>query len=238
MKLISIQMKTTTNFESNLKVLEKLIISCEDNSIILAPELALCGFAYENIQEAANFSKIALQRLLKLSQNKILAFTTIIEKDGKFFNTFYLLYNEKIVHTQSKVKLFKLGNEDRYFSSGNMKDIKIVDINGLKIAVLICFEIRFPALWEKIKGADIILNPAMWGVKRKKHYEAITKSLALINQVYVVASNSANSNMAKSSAIISPFGDVVKDDRKMLIKCDFNKDEIAKVRKYINIGLS
>ena len=31
-----------------------------------------------------------------------------------------------------------------------------------KIATLICFELRFPALWEQIKGADIILNPAMW----------------------------------------------------------------------------
>lgn len=231
-------MKTTTNFEKNLKVLEKAIVSCEENSIILAPELAICGFAYENMKEASLFSKRALKSLLKLSQNKILVFSTITEENSCFFNTLYMLYNGKVIHTQSKVKLFKLGDEDRYFSSGDINDIKIVEINGFKIATLICFEIRFPSLWERIKGADIILNPAMWGVKRKKHYEAITKSLALINQAYLLAANSANTNMAKSSAVISPFGDVIKDDRKMLIKCDFNKDELTKVRKYIDIGLS
>ena len=77
----------------------------------------------------------------------------------------------------------------------------------------------------------------MWGVKRKDHYESISKALALVNQCFVIASNSANDNMAKGSAIISPFGNVVKDDLKTKIEANFDKDEIKKVRTYINIGL-
>ena len=76
-----------------------------------------------------------------------------------FFNTLYIFDNQSIIHTQSKIQLFPLGNELEYFSAGNEDDIKIIEINGLKIATLICFELRFPKLWEKIKGADIILNP-------------------------------------------------------------------------------
>ena len=119
----------------------------------------------------------------------------------------------------------------------NEEDIKIIEINGLKIATLICFELRFPQLWEKIKGADVILNPAMWGLKRKDHYESISKALALVNQCFVIACNSANDNMAKGSAIISPFGNVIKDDLKTKIEANFDKNEIKKVRTYINIGL-
>ena len=44
--------------------------------------------------------------------------------------------------------------------------------------------------------------------------------------------------MAKGSAIISPFGNVIKDDSKNKIETVFDKDEINKVRKYIDIGLN
>ena len=117
-------------------------------------------------------------------------------------------------------------------------DIKIIEINGIKIATLICFELRFPRLWEKVKGADIILNPSMWGLKRKDHYESISKALALVNQCFVIACNSADDNMAKGSAIISPFGNVIKDDFSEIIKTKFDFDEIKKTRKYIDIGLN
>ena len=238
MKLIALQIKTTSNFQDNLTHLKELINSCEDNSLILAPELALSGFAYNNMQEAAQFSIQAIEEIQNISINKTIALTFIIKKENKYFNTLYIFDNQSIIHTQSKIQLFPLGNELEYFSAGNEDDIKIIEINGLKIATLICFELRFPKLWEKIKGADIILNPAMWGIKRKDHYETISKSLALINQAFVIASNSANSNMGKGSAIINPFGIVKKYDNLEIIEEKFDLDEIKKVRTYINIGLS
>ena len=161
--------------------------------------------------------------------------TYIQVKQGK--RQQYIFHNLQIIHTQSKVKLFPLGNELEYFSEGNEEDIKIIEVNGIKIAILICFELRFPQLWEKVKGADIILNPAMWGLKRKDHYESISKALALVNQCFVIACNSADENMGKGSAIINPFGIVKKDDSKEIIEDIFDKNEIKKVRAYINIGL-
>ena len=238
MKLIALQIKTTPNFQDNLDHLKELINTCEDNSLILAPELALSGFAYDNMQLAAQFSIKAIEELKGLSINKTIALTFIINHENKYFNTLHIFHNQNIIHTQSKAQLFPLGNELEYFSAGNIDDIKIIEINGLKIATLICFELRFPKLWERIKGADIILNPAMWGIKRKDHYETISKSLALVNQCFVIACNSADDNMAKGSAIINPFGIVKKDDNLEIIEEKFDLDEIKKVRTYINIGLS
>ncbi|MDZ7819828.1 MAG: carbon-nitrogen hydrolase family protein [Aliarcobacter sp.] len=238
MNLIALQIKTTPNFEDNLIYLKNLINSCEEDSLILAPELALSGFCYERMQEASDFSIKAIEQLKQLSSNKIIAITFITKKDDKFFNTLYIFHKQQIVHTQSKVQLFPLGNELEHFSAGDEKDIKIIEINGIKIATLICFELRFPRLWEKVKGADIILNPAMWGLKRKDHYETISKSLALVNQCFVIACNSADDNMAKGSAIISSFGNIIKDDSKEIIKTVFDSNEIEKTRKYIDIGLN
>lgn len=237
MKLIALQIKTTSNFQKNLDELKSLINSCEKNSVILAPELALSEFSYDRMEEASNFSIKAIEEIKALSEDKIIALTFITKNENKFFNTLYIFHNSQIIHCQSKAKLFPLGNELEYFSAGNEQDIKIIEINGLKIAILICFELRFPQLWEKIKGADIILNPAMWGLKRKDHYESISKALALVNQCFVISCNSANDNMAKGSAIISPFGNVIKDDLKTKIEANFDKNEIKKVRTYIDIGL-
>ena len=237
MKLIALQIKTTSNFQENLTHLKDLINLCEVESLILAPELALSGFSYDMMEEAAQFSQKAIEEIKELSKDKTIALTFITKKENKFFNTLYIFHNLQIIHTQSKVKLFPLGNELEYFSSGNVDNIKIIEINGLKIATLICFELRFPQLWEKVKGADIILNPAMWGIKRKDHYESISKALALVSQCFVIACNSADENMAKGSAIINPFGIVKKDDSKEIIEDFFDLNEIKKVRTYINIGL-
>ena len=238
MNLIALQIKTSPSFEDNLIYLKNLIHSCEENSLILAPELALSGFCYERMEEASDFSIKAIEQLKQLSSNKIIALTFITKENEKFFNTLYVFHKQKIVHTQSKVQLFPLGNELEYFSPGEEEDIKIIEINGIKIATLICFELRFPRLWQKVKGADIILNPAVWGLKRKDHYETISKSLALINQCFVIASNCADENMARGSAIISSFGNVIKDDSKEIIKTVFDSNEIQKTRKYIDIGLN
>ena len=238
MNLIALQIKTSPNFEENLLHLEELINSCEEDSLILAPELALSGFSYDRMIEASNFSLKAIEHIKALSLNKIIALTFITKKDDNFFNTLHIFHNKQIVHTQSKMQLFPLGNELEHFSAGNENDIKIIEINGIRIATLICFELRFPRLWEKVKGADIILNPAMWGLKRKDHYESISKTLALVNQCFVIACNSADDNMAKGSAIISPFGNVIKDDLSEIIRTKFDLDEIKKTRKYIDIGLN
>ncbi|MFK2822336.1 carbon-nitrogen hydrolase family protein [Arcobacter sp. YIC-80] len=237
MNLITLQVKTSEDFQKNLEHLKSLILQCEENSIILAPEIVLSGFCYARMEEASQFSIKAIEEIKELAINKTIALTFITKKDDKFYNTLYVFHNQEILHTQSKVKLFPLGNELEHFEAGKEEDIKILDINGLKVATLICFELRFPQLWEKVKGADIILNPAMWGLKRKDHYETISKSLALVNQCFVIASNSADDNMAKGSAIISPFGNMLKDDDKEIIKVNANLSEIKKVRKYINIGL-
>jgi omega-amidase len=96
----------------------------------------------------------------------------------------------------------------------------------------------FTELWEKIKGADIIAIPAMWGSLRKEHFESLTKSLAIMNQCYVIASDSANEDCARGSGIITPFGEELRDDNSESITQKFDKTLITKMRRYLNIGIN
>lgn len=237
MKLIALQTKTTQNFKANYRHVKELINSCEDNSFILLPELCLTGFCYDRMDEASDFTEKTKKKIQKLSENKTIAMTFIEREDLDYFNTLYIFHKKKVVHIQSKHKLFPLGDEPANFSSGKLDNMEIINIDGLKVASLICFEIRFPEYWIKVKGADLIINPSMWGRKRKLHFETMTKALAVANQCYVLTANSANDNMAKGSGIIDPWGLETRDDKKEIISSNLNISKIKEVRDYIDIGL-
>ena len=98
MNLIALQIKTSPNFEENLIHLKELINSCEEDSLILAPELALSGFSYDRMIEASNFSLKAVEDIKALSVNKIIALTFITQKNDSFFNNLHInhtIYNTK-----------------------------------------------------------------------------------------------------------------------------------------------
>ncbi len=225
-------------FEENFATLQALLEQTPPNSIVLAPELCLSAYSYDKMEEAAEFSSMILPDLAKLSTCKTFGLTLIEKTDTGYVNNFKLFHHGELIYTRAKSKLFTLGEEENYFSSGNTEEISIIDVDGIKIAVLICFELRFPSLWEQIKGADLILVPAYWGKLRKKHFEVLTTALAIANQAYVLCANGADESMAKGSAIISPFGDVTIDDSSRLIMHAFDLHEIKKMRRYLDIGLN
>lgn len=237
MNLTALQTKITDDFNANLQNLELLILNCKPKSFILAPELAINGYSYDDMDKAVEYTKKAINSFMRLSKNQTIAITLTTKKNNQYFNTLHIFHQAKIVHTQSKNKIFVLNEEKDYFQAGNIEDIKIIDIGGLKVAALICFELRFIELWQKIQGADIILVPAFWGATRKENFETLTQALAIANQCFVIASDCANKECAKGSAIITPFGNVYKDDIKEVISKKVALLEIQQMRKYLDVGI-
>jgi predicted amidohydrolase len=237
MNLVSLQFKTTNIFQDNLDTIISLINKSPDGAFILAPELCLNGYSYDRLEEAVEISNKAIVILKKLSKNKNISLTLTQKEGNKYINTLYIFNKGNIVHKQSKYKLFVMNDERKYFSAGKKEDIKIIKINNIKIACLICFELRFIDLWQIIRGADIVLIPAMWGKLRKNNLETLSKALAVANQCFVVVSNSANEEMARSSAIISPFGDVHLDDNQEILIKNIELNEITKMRRYLPVGI-
>ncbi len=226
------------SWDSNLSKLKELISKTSENAIICAPELVLTNFAFDSLKEASLFSTKAIEELKEIVSTRVLTFTAIQEDNGSFYNSAIVIHNNQIIHRQDKVKLFKFGDEDKYYTTGDIQKVKIIDVDGLKVAILICFEIRFVELWQRIQGADVIFVPSLWGKLRKAQYEAITRSLAIINQAFVIASNSTQKDMASSGGIITPFGDEYRDDTKELISIEADLREIKKMRRYMDIGLT
>ena len=233
MKVVSLQLFSQKRYQENLERLLKLLKEHYDKDLIIAPEVYLTAYDYEHISTAAKFSTKALKIVKKEVDKQIVVLTLILKDGDDFINQAVVIHKHKVVHRQNKAKLFKLGDEDLYLRAGKKKEIAPFEIDGVKYAVLICFELRFKELWKQIEGADVVLIPARWGLARKKHLEILSQALAVMNQCYVIVSNSSDSDMASSSAIISPNGDIIQDDTKVSVEGVVDFREIKKIRRYI-----
>ena len=231
----TLQLKTRSTYEENLNHLITYIQNSKAE-LIVAPELCLTNFDYEHFEEVAQFYSSALERLLEVVDKKIVILTMTKKSDNHFFNQAVVMHHHKIVHRQEKYKLFKLGKEENYFKAGKKESIVPFEIEGVKYAILICFELRFKELWKQIEGADIVLIPARWGLSRKEHLETLSRALAIMNQSFVMVSNSADEDMASSSAIISPWGEVLADDKLEMIEEKIDLRDIKRVRRLITMN--
>ena len=233
MEVVTLQLPVHKRYQDNLDNLLFHLHTHQDAQIIVAPEVTLTAFDYEHMATAAKFSANALKILKKEVNEQIVVLTLILEDGDDFVNQAVVIHKHKVIYKQNKAKLFKLGDEDLYFRAGKAKKVQPFEIEGVKYAILLCFELRFKEFWKQVEGADVVFVPARWGKLRKTHFEVLSRALAVMNQCYVVTSNASDEDMASSSAIISPSGEMVMDDSKEAIEGRIDFREIKKMRRYI-----
>ncbi len=235
--LCSLLFETKPNYEENLQTLLSLVEKTSKNSFILAHEVSLTGFDYTNMEKALAFSVNATKALLHASSERCIITSMLENIDGKVFNLVKVFYKGKVVHQRAKARLFRLGKEHKYMSEGVDEPVEIIKVAGVKIAFLICFELRFKELWKRCEGADIIFIPSWWGKPRAKHFRLLTQTLAIMNECYVIASDGKNRDCTALSAIITPQGEAHYNGNKPCLERVYDKKEITKMRRYLNIGI-
>ena len=215
LNLISLTLKAK-NATERLEELANLVEAAPENSLLLASELCIRGYDFDGFFAGANksmlggmigsFDAMLLERLQEaLSPDKFLGFThlsslnksaglaqisNLAAHEPKIYNEFILLNSNNVFHSQFKAELFKPNLEHEIFAAGEVSDINAFDFRGLKLGVLICFELRDSRLWAKLRGCDIIMVPAMWGKAREEAYLSLCKALAITNNCYVMISSS------------------------------------------------
>ncbi len=89
----------------------------------------------------------------------------------------------------------------------------IVDIDGWKIGVMTCYDVRFPETARSlaVRGADAIVVSAAWvrGPLKEQHWKLLNAARALENTCYVLACSEVSSRNIGCSRIINPMGEIV-----------------------------
>lgn len=234
LKAAALQMTNRIPYRTNFDCLLEHIVQLNDHDIILAPEVSMTDYDYEHLEAAAVFGEEVIEELCAKVGTQIVGLTLLTRQgDGRFTNDAVVIHDHRVVHRQSKHRLFLLGEEEKYLATGAKEGIRLFEIDGIRYGMLICFELRFKDLWQQLEGADVILVPSQWGIPRKRHLEILAPALAVMNQSYVVVANSAREGMASSSAIYSPGGGGVIDDMREVISGEIDLGLLKKMRRYI-----
>lgn len=224
-------------YEENLSTLLNLIDRTPDGAIVLAPEVCLTNFDYERFNAAADFSLQADSKIRRHTRGRTVVLTMIVRQEEGFFNRARVYHDGSLIHEQSKAKLFRLGEEHRWFSPGDDDGVSVFEVGGIRMGILVCFELRFTALWERLRGAELIFVPAQWGRLRAAHYDLLGRALAVANECYVMQSDTDNDDTTGQSGIVSPFGECERNEAREVHTGLFRALEVKKMRRYLDTGI-
>jgi nitrilase len=136
---------------------------------------------------------------------------------------------------------FKKGDESydeaAFIEAG--KELAAVDTPFGRIALSICYDLRFPELYRALAPVDLILMPAAFtDTTGRAHWEILLRARAIENQCYLLAVGQGgkheNGRLTHgNSMIIDPWGEIL--DRKVkgpgIVIADLDHARIAEIRE-------
>ncbi len=110
---------------------------------------------------------------------------------------------------------FSMGGECEVHIAGT--SVSIFEWQGLRIAPLICYDLRFPELARSAvrAGAEVLIYIAAWPVKRIQHWVTLLQARAIENLAYVIGVNRCGTDpqftYTGRSLVVDPHGIIIAD---------------------------
>ena len=199
-KLLAIQMESAIGeLELNIASVENLLQANLEKynnvDFVFLPELWTVGWHCQSFVSCAenvenSLSVKMLKKLAKEYKVNIFGGSFVQSKGEKLYNTCPVINRKgELVETYDKNHLFSYygDSENSYITAG--KNPVMVELEGVKFGISICYDIRFPEIYRAYRkaGADILVNMAAWPKSRKIHWESLTTARAVENQSYFIA---------------------------------------------------
>lgn len=182
--------------------------------VVILPELATTGATTDGERavpiDSADVK--ALRAIAKAHQMWVITGIALRESHGACAVNAAIAIDPsgEIVATHRKRRLFALGGEDRDFTPGG--DSTVVDINGVRLGLFICYELRFPELFGPIASqVDAMAVVANWPANRQEHWDALLRARAIENQCFMIGVNRTGHaddlSYIGGSTVFDPWGD-------------------------------
>lgn len=174
---------------ANCRKIENLIQQIESTDMIVLPEMFSTGFSMNVESMAEPMDGQTVVWLKKIAKEKDVAIcgSIIIQENNQYFNRFLFVEPDGKINSYDKRHLFTMGNEQKYYTSGEKQ--LIVEFKGFRILPLVCYDLRFP-VWSRNRGNfDLMIYVANWPAPRQKAWKTLLRARAIENQSYLVAVN-------------------------------------------------
>lgn len=148
-------------------------------------------FFLENAESIENSETIAfLSKIAKRYNCNIIGGSFVEKKaDGNCYNTSPVINRcGQLVTSYSKNHLYSYECIEKDILQAGSEPV-MVDIEGIKVGLSICFDIRFAEIYRAYRkaGADLFVNVAAWGANKPLVWECLTRTRAIENQTFMIA---------------------------------------------------
>lgn len=199
-KLLAIQMESViADRDKNIAKVKRLLESSlvkQAADFVFLPEVWTSGWDcpsfYDCAEELGSAESVKMLKDIAKKYKTNIIGGSIIEKktDGTYANTCPVINRAgEFVCTYEKNHLFSYyGCDEGKFVKAGSNPV-MVKLDGVKLGLTICYDIRFPEIYRAYRkaGADILVNMAAWGAEKKIPWDSMTTSRAVENQTYFVA---------------------------------------------------
>jgi deaminated glutathione amidase len=132
------------------------------------------------------------------------------------FNTLVVVDPAGLRAAYRKIHLydsFGYRESDR-LSAGDLEPV-VVDVQGWKVGLMTCYDLRFPELARALvdAGAEVLVVPAAWvaGPRKVDHWTTLVRARAIENTSYVVAVGQPGPRYTGHSLVVDPWGEVLAE---------------------------
>ncbi|MFM2177312.1 MAG: hypothetical protein RL015_1410 [Verrucomicrobiota bacterium] len=219
---------------ANFAKVRGLLQACppEAGSLLVLPEMFATGFSCnlgKTMEAHSGETEIFLTELAAEHGCAVLGGLVTKGPEGKGLNQSLVLAPEgHELARYTKIQPFSLGGESVVHDKGSAP--MVFAWQSLKIASLICYDLRFPELARQAVrlGAEVLVYIAAWPVKRYQHWLTLLQARAIENQAYVLGVNRMGTDPHFSyngrSVLVDPHGIIVADagEREQVLKAEID----------------
>ena len=249
MRVALIQMDSKDNKQENIeKAIRFMNEAVKQQTDIICLSEKFLYWGQDRVAEDINSNIINNFReyAKKNKVNIILGSLAIKVKDtDNITNTSFVINRDgEIIHKYDKIYMYTVDRKDLKIDEGRdtIKGNKlgIVEIDGVKIGIGICFDLRYPEYFKELtlKGAEVIFLPSSFRkATGEVAWEVLTRARAIENQVYFCACNQTGGILEKercgNTQIISYDGTIINNIKREegIVIGDLDIEELRKFRK-------
>jgi predicted amidohydrolase len=211
--------------------------------LIILPEMFTTGFSMNAsaLAEPMNGETMEWMKEKAAELNAAICGSAIIEDEGDRYNRLLFVHPDGSYQSYDKRHLFFIEGEIGIFEPG--KERVIVNFRGWRIALYICYDVRFPVWSRNRKDTDLALYVANWPASRTQVWQTLLKARAIENQIYVAGVNRIGSDgneidYCGDSLLVNPRGEVMSrlENREEVITDTLSWERLENFRVKFPVG--
>lgn len=203
------------------------LVATTSTDVVLLPEMFDTGWTMDrSVVDEDHISRRYLASLARRTGAHVLA-GIACDDSGQARNSAVWFDRSGIERGRyDKIHLFTPAREHMHYARGQR--VVVWDIEGVRIAPLICYDLRFPERFREAVdlGAEVFVVLANFPAERVDAWTTLARARAIENQAWMLALNRTGSdpsaNYPGASVVVDPLGKVIAhaDAREQVLIAD------------------